>query len=91
VFILPSGHSNLELYFSVDGGKTGWYLGRDQCRISPVIGPGYINDPDGMHSAYVPEGSIGMAICGSTTTLTAIRLQGYDINNTSYWMLFYYR
>ena len=91
VFIIPAGHSNLRMYFMKDS-SSGWYLGSSQCgAIAPVTGPGYINDPGGMYSAYVPKGYIGMGICGSTSTLLALRVSGYNVYDTSKWRLYYER
>jgi hypothetical protein len=90
VFIIRTGHSNLRLYFMKDG-SSGWYLGNSQCAVNPVVGPGYINDPGGMYSAYVPSGYVGMAICGSTSTLLQLRLLGYNVYDRSRWRLYYDR
>jgi hypothetical protein len=91
VFIARSGHSNVRLYY-MTGTNTGYYLGNSQCgAIASVVGPGYINDPKGMYSAYVPSGWIGMGICASTSTLAYLRVLGYNINDSSRWRLYYDR
>lgn len=91
VFIAQAGHTNPRIYY-MTGTNTGYYLGNSQCgAIAPVVGPGYINDPGGMYSAYVPRGWIGMGICASTSTLWNLRLRGYNINDSSRWRLYYDR
>jgi len=88
VFKVPAGHTNPQLYFKIDDDH--WvYLGKDQCRIDPVTRPGYISDPDGINSAYIPNGYIGMAICGSTSTIMTQLWLKYDINDPARWILFY--
>jgi hypothetical protein len=91
VFIVPSGHANPRLYLLKDN-SSGWFLGDRQCgAINAVVGPGYINDPGGKNSAYVPRGYIGMGICASTRTLIERRLAGVDINQGWRWVLTYER
>lgn len=91
VFVVRSGHTNLRMYY-MTGTNSGYYLGNSQCgAIQPVVGPGYINDPGGMYSAYVPSGWIGLGICASTTTLWRLKVLGYNINDSSRWRLYYDR
>lgn len=92
VFMPRTGHTNLRMYY-MTGTNTGYLLGNSQCgAINAVTGPGYINDPSGTNSAYVPSGRIGLGICASTSTLYYLKfIKGYNINDSSRWRLYYDR
>jgi hypothetical protein len=90
VFITPTGAHDLSLIYRLNDGRGYSLNGGNQCRIGAVVGPGYISDPDGMNSAYVPRGYIGMAICASTRQAVFLSVvMGQNMWDRSRWLLYY--